>query len=282
MDVVWLESKEIILMGDFNIDLSKTNKPWTDVFSLFNLSQTVSSPTRVTPSSKTLIDHIYSTDIAHILETCVPVIGVSDHYPICCTWSKKGVKIPKVGHSHLTYRSFARFDESEFLNDLNNAAFDKVYNHTDPDEALATWYSVFLKVLDKHAPRKRGESNIPSNLDGWHWKCWMQCVTEIIFLNWNYLMNTKKEKEKRRRNKVIYMIRNLKTNKHLFADILTNSKNSKDTWRAINLLTNKHAPANTSTTSGISPDDLNNHFCSVASKVIKTDNSPINELTLLE
>ena len=35
-----------------------------------------------------------------------------------------------VGHSHLTYRSFARFDESEFLNDLNNAPFDKVYNHT--------------------------------------------------------------------------------------------------------------------------------------------------------
>ena len=33
--------------------------------------------------------------------------------------------------------------------------FDKVYNHTDPDEALATWYSVFLKVLDKHAPQKK-------------------------------------------------------------------------------------------------------------------------------
>ena len=67
-----------------------------------------------------------------------------------------------------------------------------------------------------------------------------------------------------------------------FADILTKSKNSKATWRAINLLANKHAPANTSTTSGISPDDLNNHFCSVASKVIKTDNYPINELTVLE
>ena len=51
MDVVWLEFKEIILMVYFNIDLSKVNKPWTDVFSLFNLSQTVSTPARVTPSS---------------------------------------------------------------------------------------------------------------------------------------------------------------------------------------------------------------------------------------
>ena len=90
----------------------------------------------------------------------MPIIGVSDHYPICCTWSKKGVKIPRVGHSHLTYRSFARFDESEFLNDLNNAPFDKVCNHTDPDEALATWYSVFLKVLDKHVPQKKEENQI--------------------------------------------------------------------------------------------------------------------------
>ena len=52
MDLVWLESKEIILMCDFSFDLSKANKSWTDVFSLFNLSQTVSTPTRVTPSSK--------------------------------------------------------------------------------------------------------------------------------------------------------------------------------------------------------------------------------------
>ena len=59
-----------------------------------------------------------------------------------------------------------------------------------------------------------------------------------------------------------------------YAVILANSKNSKDTWRAVSLLTNKHPPANTSTTSGISPDDVNNHFCSVARKVIQTGDFP--------
>ena len=119
-------------------------------FLFFNLSQTVSTPTRVTPSPKTLTDHIYSTDIAHILETCVLVIGVSDHCLLHLFKKKRGKK-----RCQVTYRSFARFDESEFLNDLNNAPFHKVYNHTDPDEALATWYSAFLKVLDKHAPQKK-------------------------------------------------------------------------------------------------------------------------------
>ena len=65
-----------------------------------------------------------------------------------------------MGHARLTYRSFARFDESEFLSDLSNAPFDKVYNHTDPDAALATWYSVFLKVLDKHVLLKKEENQI--------------------------------------------------------------------------------------------------------------------------
>ena len=94
MDAVWLESKEIILMGDFNIDLSKANKSWTQTYSLFNLSQIINCPTRVTPSSRALIDHIYSSNPSHIHEICIPVTGVSDHYPVCCTWSKKGAKIP--------------------------------------------------------------------------------------------------------------------------------------------------------------------------------------------
>ena len=97
MDSLWLESKEIILMGNFNIDLFKANKSWTETFFLFNLSQIIDSPTHITPSYRILIDHIYSSTPLHIQEVCVLVLGVSDHYPICCTWSKKGLKIPKLG-----------------------------------------------------------------------------------------------------------------------------------------------------------------------------------------
>ena len=145
MDLVRLESKEIILMGDFNSDLSKANKPWTQTFSLFNLSQIINCPTRVTPSSRTLIDHIYSSNSSHIREISVPVTGVSDHYPVCCTWSMKGVKIPKLGHTLLTYRSFAKFDEIAYLADLRSG----------PDDALNTWYSIFNNILESHAPQKR-------------------------------------------------------------------------------------------------------------------------------
>ena len=50
---------EIILMGDFNIDGTSCIKKWQNLVQLFNLSQLVSEPTRITETSSTLIDHIY-------------------------------------------------------------------------------------------------------------------------------------------------------------------------------------------------------------------------------
>ena len=70
--------------------------------------------------------------------------------------------------------------------------------------------------------------------------------------------------------------------KKFFEKILTNSKNSKDTWRAISLLTNKNSNANAMNDSDISPDILNNHFCNVHSKVITTDKSSNNSLVALK
>ena len=168
-----------------------------------------------------------------------------------------------MGHSHLTYRSCARFEESEFLNDLNNASFDNVYNHTDPDEALATWYSVFLKVLDKHAPQKKRRIKY-SFKPGW---LTLEVLDAMRYRD--YLLKLKlfdeykkqnKQQQQQQRKKESHLHDPRLKNNNFFADIQTNSKNSKDTWRAIDLLINKHAPANTSTTSEISPYDLNKHF----------------------
>ena len=61
------ENKVSYLMGDFNIDLlkvnihAKTNKFVNDVISQGFLPK-ITRPTRITPHSATLIDHIYSND----------------------------------------------------------------------------------------------------------------------------------------------------------------------------------------------------------------------------
>ena len=59
MDAVRLESKEIILLGDFNMDLLQPYESWLQTLENYRLYQLISTPTRVTATSKTLIDHIY-------------------------------------------------------------------------------------------------------------------------------------------------------------------------------------------------------------------------------
>ena len=89
MDTVLLEGKEIIIMGDFNIDLSKPNTKWINNYTIHHLEQLIDRPTRITAHSKTLIDHIYVNTKQNITEICCPYYVCSDHFPICLTWMKK-------------------------------------------------------------------------------------------------------------------------------------------------------------------------------------------------
>ena len=64
------KNKEIILMGDFNINLLRYNEDhnstdFLDQIYSCSLIPRITSPTRVTPRSKTLIDNIFSTDTAN-------------------------------------------------------------------------------------------------------------------------------------------------------------------------------------------------------------------------
>ena len=86
MDHAHNQTNDIIILGDFNIDLLKDNNQWNLTFKSFGLIQLIKTPTRVTNISKTLIDHLYVSDPKTVIETNVPVCGCSDHFPICFTW----------------------------------------------------------------------------------------------------------------------------------------------------------------------------------------------------
>ena len=134
---------EIILFGDFNIDLMKSNNRWTQIYENFGLYQLIDKPTRITASSETLIDHIYVSAKQNIAEICSTHTGCSDHMPVCITWLKKGTKIPKPGHKVITYRSFAKFNKDSFLHDLALTPLYHVYQYTDPNEGFKLWQKIF-------------------------------------------------------------------------------------------------------------------------------------------
>ena len=79
-----MEDKEIILMGDLNCDLKKplpdhhTGK-LLSLCSLYELTQVISEPTRVTESTSTLIDLILTNTTEHIFSSGAIPTGISDH-----------------------------------------------------------------------------------------------------------------------------------------------------------------------------------------------------------
>ena len=154
MDEVIMNYKETFILGDFNYNLLWSTCKWSQTYPLYGLEQLIDRPTRVTDRSATLTDHIYGTSKQNIVEVCSPTSGCSDHFPLCLTWMKQNVKIPKASHKDILYRSFAKFDSDKFLFDLSQANLEFVYQIRDPDQALDFWLKSFTQVYDKHAPFK--------------------------------------------------------------------------------------------------------------------------------
>ena len=157
IELIHAEGKEIIPMGDMNIDLTNcTNKMSSNARKILhildsaNLKQVISEFKRVSTSTKTLIDHAYVSNPNAIIHISVPVYGASDHYPICLT--RKYSKTKKKPHGkHIFYRNMNSFDIDYLMPDVKRC--------TSPDEALSVWSLMYQNIIDKHMPAntKAGE-----------------------------------------------------------------------------------------------------------------------------
>ncbi len=75
---------DVYLFGDFNINVLKYSsceqaREFIDLLFSFGLLQTVTKPTRCTPSSATLIDHVIATPKSSLFETAIFTNKISDH-----------------------------------------------------------------------------------------------------------------------------------------------------------------------------------------------------------
>ena len=89
MDAASPDTTELLLLGNFIVDLMKPQSLSIEKTSTHKLSQLTDTPTRIIITSKTRIDHICATDKRNNSELCVPVYGCGDRLPICLTWNKK-------------------------------------------------------------------------------------------------------------------------------------------------------------------------------------------------
>ena len=99
LDKVADSKKKILLLGDLNIDLSKSHLAWESTYSLVGLHQLVTKSTRMTCTTDTLIDNLYTNSQDPVHNASVPDIGISDLYSILYTWSTNLPRCVPKGHT---------------------------------------------------------------------------------------------------------------------------------------------------------------------------------------
>ncbi|PIK46418.1 hypothetical protein BSL78_16704 [Apostichopus japonicus] len=147
---------ETLILGDFNLDLLPTckkglTKDMHDYTRRNELSQMISEPTRVTLHSRTLLDHIYVNRKNYVTQSGVIPTGLSDHRLI---YAVRRANKPKHIPRKITTRSFKRFHQEAFIDDISKIPFSCIEGLDDIDLMWYTWKTLFNEVSDAHAPLK--------------------------------------------------------------------------------------------------------------------------------
>ena len=111
--------------GDFNADLLKNNSD-TNIKDFMNLTYSlgciplITHPTRITTTSSTLLDHVYTSNVVGEHKSFILVEDVSDHLPVMVC---SNLSLPKSEKSTVTlFRDTKNFDIETFLDKLTRGA----------------------------------------------------------------------------------------------------------------------------------------------------------------
>ena len=107
--------------GDFNADLLKSNSD-INIKDFMNLTYSlgciplITQPTRITTTSSTLLDHVYTNNVVGEHKSFILVEDVSDHLPVMVC---SNLSLPKSEKSNVTQiRDTKNFEVEKFLDKL--------------------------------------------------------------------------------------------------------------------------------------------------------------------
>ena len=148
-------SKNVVLAGDFNIDLLKINsnckyQEFYDSLAEFDFLPIITLPTRISKRNATLIDHMYckSPNPHSISESGILATQISDHM---ATFVALNIIIIK-NYKHLETictRSFTGNKMNCFLGELENINWPQMFDHDTAADPLITYDQQFSTKLDE-------------------------------------------------------------------------------------------------------------------------------------
>ena len=145
----------IYILGDLNCNLlngdSRDARALVDFYRSYNLSQLIDAPTRITESSKSLLDVILASHANQVQKAEVIQSSISDHdlvYVLLC------LKKLRPKPTFVTTRSYKHYNADAFLHDISQVPWSVIEAFSDVDDKLNAFNLLFNDIFDQHAPLK--------------------------------------------------------------------------------------------------------------------------------
>ena len=140
------DNKELIIVGDLNCDflsnnLSNHTKRFNDIVNIFQLTQLINQPTRITEKTASLLDVALVNNPENISHSEVLHVGISDH---------RKISFVKNDPKFVESRNFKNYIQRDFNQDLYHALFYLNWEINDPNMLWENFQTTFNYVA--HAP----------------------------------------------------------------------------------------------------------------------------------
>jgi hypothetical protein len=96
-----------------------------------------------------MIDLFFTNKRENILQSGVIHLGISDHSLI---YAVRKFNSPKCRERLKLVRNFKNFNATDFVWDISQISWESVVLHKNPNVCWKIWQSLFIEVLDRHAP----------------------------------------------------------------------------------------------------------------------------------
>ena len=152
-----MKKKICYLLGDYNLDLLNADDhrltgEYLDLLTSYCYLPVINRPSRVTATSATIIDNIFTNNLAD-MHNCmhgVLVTDISDHYPIFhINFKQPNLKVD----NYIIKRKYTSQNRNAFINELNGIDWLQVTQFSSTNDSFNCFHSILKKLHEKHFPK---------------------------------------------------------------------------------------------------------------------------------
>ena len=150
-----LEKYDYFLCGDFNIYILKHESKknignYLNALYSKGCNNVINKPTRITESSATLLDHMYTNTTNSITNRGILTYEISDHLPTFCILAKRPLYCAP---DKKMIRDLKKFNRDNFLDDISNLSLKTnalILGNKDycSNEAMTQFLEGFSKIVN--------------------------------------------------------------------------------------------------------------------------------------